>query len=529
MLILKFKQAESALDDGRLDEAFELARDEEFRSHRRGQEIVSRLVEGLVGRGGEHLEAGRVEQAQADAARAQQLGGNQPETMELLAGITEALAQQLQRQQRKAAHLTEAREQVAEGRLSAAEQLLTGSGAAGTEAALLLRTAERRRAELESLAQQGRESLAREDFAGAIGALLQAGGAAKNHRQLAELRADVLGGACRRARGHFQNGRLDLGEALLETTAAAGGETLELTELRRVQGLCRRAAGALERGRARAALEALRQLQTLLPEAGWAVEAAAACAQAAERLETLGSGPLGLLRSEAKEGESAAAGGRATAPVRSAGRQAVPEAGGGGGQERLPESFLLRVDGVGSFLVLRQERVSIGPVSSSRRCEIALLADPNLPTITVERTEGDYFVRGMALSVNDEATSERLLNHEDRVGLGERCRFRFQRPNPASGSASLVFSSGRLAQGDVRQVILLDREILIGSGAAAHVRAERAEGSAALYVRDGRLWCRGGQGARADGKSPGAAAELPLERPIRVGGLSLAISKSNLG
>ena len=59
MGILRLKQTEAALADGRLDEACELLADQELRSHSRGQELLGRLVRALAARGVEHLSAGR--------------------------------------------------------------------------------------------------------------------------------------------------------------------------------------------------------------------------------------------------------------------------------------------------------------------------------------------------------------------------------------------------------------------------------------------------------------------------------------
>ena len=50
MLILRIRQAEVALHDGRLDEAFELMQPTAVRSHRRGQDVLGKLVRALVQR-----------------------------------------------------------------------------------------------------------------------------------------------------------------------------------------------------------------------------------------------------------------------------------------------------------------------------------------------------------------------------------------------------------------------------------------------------------------------------------------------
>ena len=48
MLILRLKQAETAVADGRLDEAFEIVQSEQIRQHRRGQKLIGRLAGAFV-------------------------------------------------------------------------------------------------------------------------------------------------------------------------------------------------------------------------------------------------------------------------------------------------------------------------------------------------------------------------------------------------------------------------------------------------------------------------------------------------
>ena len=64
MLTLRLKQAETALKDGRLDEAFDLLHSSEaLRQHRRGQSILTQLTQQLAERGRDHLTAGRLQEA----------------------------------------------------------------------------------------------------------------------------------------------------------------------------------------------------------------------------------------------------------------------------------------------------------------------------------------------------------------------------------------------------------------------------------------------------------------------------------
>jgi hypothetical protein len=51
----------------------------------------------------------------------------------------------------------------------------------------------------------------------------------------------------------------------------------------------------------------------------------------------------------------------------------------------VPSRFVLQVDGAGSYLIVTQPRVVIGPVSSSRQPDVALLAEATTSVAMVER------------------------------------------------------------------------------------------------------------------------------------------------
>src|SRR2546423_1722345 len=116
------------------------------------------------------------------------------------------------------------------------------------------------------------------------------------------------------------------------------------------------------------------------------------------------------------------------------------------------------------------------PVSGRRRrCWRAVaqrgLARAGSPTLTLSRCEEDYFLSAGAVpvAVNDRAATGKLLATGDRIAVGPRGRIEFRRPNAASGTAVLQISGARLPWGGVREVLLMDREIVLGASAAAHI------------------------------------------------------------
>ena len=199
----------------------------------------------------------------------------------------------------------------------------------------------------------------------------------------------------------------------------------------------------------------------------------------------------------------------------------VPELQAGG----LPSRFLLQVDGAGSYLVLRDHRVTVGPAGSSRGADVGLLADSGLPTATIERVEDDYFlVSDGSVRVNQAAGGRKLLADGDKISLSRRCGVKFARPHAASPSAVLTLSGTRLTRGDARRVVLMDREMVVGPGATAHVRVDLLAHPAVFYVRDGRLHCRSEEPVTVNDRPVDRVEGIPLNANVRIGSVSLVIT-----
>src|SRR5207244_2143048 len=96
-----------------------------------------------------------------------------------------------------------------------------------------------------------------------------------------------------------------------------------------------------------------------------------------------------------------------------------------------------------------------------------------LPVVTIERVEEDYFLTAeKPVQVNGAPVRRKLLAGGDQIALSPRCRIKFELPHPASTSAVLTLSGARLPSSDARRVILLDRAMVLGPGANAHMRAD---------------------------------------------------------
>ena len=85
--------------------------------------------------------------------------------------------------------------------------------------------------------------------------------------------------------------------------------------------------------------------------------------------------------------------------------------------------------------------------------------------------------------------------------------------------------SVRLGRADVRRIILMDRDILIGPNEGSHILAESLDETIALFAQNGRLLCRAKDKILVDEKIVSSTAGLPLDRQISIGQISLVLTE----
>jgi hypothetical protein len=522
VLILRIKQAETALKDKRLDEACELARAEDFKTHRDGQRLIGDLVREFLARGREHLSGNRLNQALADCDKAERLGGNLPELADLRSQVTQALQSRQQAERRKAGLLAAARQQIHDGWLSLGQQALEGVEGSGVEP--LQEEAELRRAKADKALTRAEQALNRQDWATAIDSLREARQAHSGDPRIGDLMDKAIALVAEQTGSAIDQGRLDAAQAMLRRLESLTRPTLQIGELGRFVADCQTAASRLDHGQPRQAAEILHRLSLARPTAGWLAEACRQADEAATSMEGLRRGPLGWMTGmEPVAAYPATAMNEDQTAILAPARHPENRAAG----NAIPDRFMLHVDAVGGFLVMRQPRITIGPISSSRHPDLALLADAGLPVITIERQEEDYFLSSESpVRVNDTLVQRKLLTNGDRILLGPRCLLKLTLPSAASTSAVLHLSGCRLPSGDARRVILMDRSIVISPGSVGHIRADRLTGPAVLHIRDGRLLVRSTAEVRVNDQPMDDRVGIPVGASASIGPISLAVAKA---
>jgi hypothetical protein len=538
--LVQLKKAFHALDDGRIDEALEIAVRPELRDHRRCQVLLERLVEPFLTRARSHLGQGRHEDALADVARAEGAGGPRSEVAETRQRIREAMEREKARVEERAGTIEAARRQLAEGALDEAELTLarlrddasskaTNSGATNDRNLLDL---ERRIRELRESADETRrrleEALDRDEFGAAIDATRRLETIDRRHPLIEKALRGITTGLS----ASLERGELARVARWADAARAIESPSEALAELLEVSRAMTEFASAL---RARASKEIgllATRLERLLPRATWAHDAAehARSIEASER--SILGGPLGELLAGAaanatvaspQPGRARAAG--ALAPI-------VPGAAPG---KRSPapdphaaarsKGFVLWVDGVGSYLVLTGENIGIGRAGSSARPDIPLSADIEGVHAQIVRVDGEHFLvaRG-AVTVRGSGVRKHLLHHRDECVLGARARFRFLLPSSLSSTAVLELGTQARVGGDVRHVILLDRHLIVGADSGAHIRVPKLDARSILSHDARGLTARSSETISIDGERHDPDAPLPFGRTIVVGTVSFTLT-----
>jgi hypothetical protein len=525
VLFVRLKQCEHALSDGRLDEAFDLLRQPDMRAHRAGQELIGKLVPALVERGRRHLAAGRLLQAAADCGRAGQIGGNRAEIAQLRAAVNNAMRITDNNNRQIGQAVAAARRHADQGQLSVGQQLLGAIDTPDARVDGLKQDLIARRAGVESRLKKATEALDAGDWETAVDhlAAMGRGDAADTH--LRQLCGKISRQVSEEINREFESGRVNVAAALLGRLDRLPVQSVETDQVRKTLEQCRLACNAVETNQPRTAEDILRRLGAIWPNAAWLGHAVEQSKQLGDALSQVHGGPLFLVEMTTPLTPPLTP---SLQPNRAAAPPATPLS-----PPPLPQpnamarnSYCLHVDGVGSFQIITNPSVSIGPAGSSRSVDIPLMLDAGVPTITVTRSDDDYFLRsGQPVLVNQVQTTNKLLHDGDRIGLGNLCRLTFRRPSAASVSAVLDLSGARLPGATIRQVILMDRELIIGPGTAAHVRVDDLAAPVVLQRRGEGMYCRSAAEILLDDKPAGTAAEIPVGSHVQVGSLHFVVAR----
>lgn len=518
MLNLRIRQAQCALADGRLDEAYELARLDEVVQHRRGQQLITQLIQRLIERARAHSEVGRFEQALIDCDRAARLGGNQTAINDLRSAAINGIMAKRHQQRSRQQQIAQARDHLQHGQFTLAQHQLDRIDSSSASLAELAHDAAHQRTTAQAAIKRIESAMSRGDWAEAVTAFEYAkqgkiAGEAFERltSQLAQRMTALLGDA-------FNEGRLDRASMWLSRVGALGWRAPAIEEWREIVEQCRQAGRDVEQGDFATARRRLQQVSQRAPKAPWLGQALEQVGQAVLCRDQVQAGPLALAPTLSLiEPSSPPRSAEPLTPSRAKPFRATamnltkPP-------DHSPQRFVLQVDGAGGFLVATQPIITLGPISSSRLPDVGLLAQTDTPSVLIERIEDDYFFRGDGhVQVNGKSTADKLLADDDQLALGPRCVIKYRRPHAASTSAMLELTGARLPRADIRRVILLDDSLVIGPGRHTHIRIDALTTPIVLHFRDGQLQYRTSR--------QGPATVITMDQPLRLEGVGVVMTK----
>jgi hypothetical protein len=228
VLILRLKQAETAVADGRLDEAFEIVRSEQIRQHRRGQKLIGRLARSFVERGQENLEAERIQSALNDCNKAEKLAGNIDEVAKLRSAICSQMEQKRLRDQHRSLNLAQAKRNIQDGWISAGRQILDQADESDTQAGIVIQQANLARLQLNEVISKVEQALQKDDLESALDIIQQTGISDNKNEKVLDLIFKIKNSAIEKIRANLDNGRIDLARSLLKKVLPIAHGTSEI-------------------------------------------------------------------------------------------------------------------------------------------------------------------------------------------------------------------------------------------------------------------------------------------------------------
>jgi hypothetical protein len=492
------KSAEKSLAQGRLEEALEIASAPDLSDQRRIKQLMDRLVRAFLERGQERLLNRQFADALADFDRAARGGATSAALDEWRDRARRAMRDDQKMQGQKQAALTEARQKLAAGSIAGAVDAVAKSPVRDSDGAAMEGEIERQRLRAEAALRAANSCLGDGHVLEAARHLATARACHEKLEGIADVEADLLNKVLARARESFSEGRLDRARQELAALDRIGRTRPERVEMEDALRLAHEASEALTEDRYAKAGVLLGRLAQLGIPAGWIADVRKQLDGIDMQRRSLLEGPLGLMLGGSLPGAIEANSlteATKVSPVRAmvappvVAGAVVADGDGLGGL--LPRRLMLRIDGVGSFLLLRGERISIGRGGPGASADLQLISDLSERQAEIVRAGEDYFVASAAgVELAGRAVEHALLQDGDRIRLGQRVRLKFLRSSLKSPTAALELGEGVRMADDCRRVILWAGPLLLGGTRECHVPVRGIDSMVVLVERNGKMQLR---------------------------------------
>jgi tetratricopeptide (TPR) repeat protein len=513
----QLRRIEEAFEQGRLDEAYSVAQTAKRSTDSAVLEAVARLADALMVRGQEHLLARRFADALADFGRAGDCGHPLEKVAQWRKRAHEAAGHAQDLDRRKNVAVEEARNRLKDGDVAGAREARAAAPYHDTQVGEVSHAIHDQSGRSEQARDLAEQAWKDGRLAVAVEQVLLAGRLNANVAGLADLQRRIVETVLIEARRSFKEGNLSRAEHDMKSVKDIVRGNGEAQELERALETARQAARLVARADFSDALVLIDRLAAIEPQIVWIGQAREHLQAVEQQHRALLAGPLGWLASS----QPTAAPTREAAPTLAGGRQVnriETPAVDSVDSLALGRRLLLRIDGVGSFLLVRGDRVGIGRAGPDATADIPLISDLSERAAEIIRAGEDYFVMASGgVELAGRPVEYALLQDGDRVRVGRRVKLDFRRPSSKSTSAVLDFGEGVRMASDCRRVILWDGPVVMGAGKECHIRLPAGAASVVLIERGGRMFVK-----------PAASASqivpLPLGISVELGELRLSVA-----
>ena len=510
MFQLQLKRIDTAIAAGRLDEAFDLLISAPQREHREGQRVVDSLAEHLVRRAEQHLREQRPGDAKSDTHKAIRLAGRRPEIADLDERIAQAETERRTHQEAEREAARAAKIQAQLGHLTLGQDLLPS----GPHHSRLSAEMERQRAIAVEAAGRLDHAIDSGDWQGSVAVLKSLDSEILRHRIVADKIRSAIDPIVKNASIELGNGRLDRVADILNLIGPLASGHAEFVELRNATEHCTRALHFIDLAQYSDADRELALAAQMVGASSWLSETRASLAELIRHSTAVRSGPLGLLQNRTVSADT-----NAYSPP----RPSAPFVPSVHSRTSDPDEVanLLRVDGLGSILLLDSDVVSIGSFSNSKRYDIPIQTDGPPSPLYIRRAGEDYFAESESeFRLNDQPTKRRLLSSGDSISFGRRGRLKFRKPIPASSSAVMQLTGSGLARREIRHIALMSDSLLF-CNSGGHFSISNCENPIVVFLGPN------GYAIKYAGAG-GEVHELNLGRSVLLGETRFTLNQINL-
>jgi len=526
---VRIRAAQEALAEGRLDDAFEALRAPDLSENRQVLDLREQLSEAYLDRGQERMLDRAFEAARGDFARAGMLNPTADRPQQWIERAEDAMTHDRVEAARTKEAAAEARRRMEAGSLHGAAAAVEALDVHSPEREHIEDEIDRRGSRATRLMDAARAALKKGRPAEAVRDLQEAKQLDARLDGLNDLIDKTVSEVVKIAEKDFAAGRVDDAENALVELGELGKHDDRREALSDALRVAREIADALRNEDFDNADILLGRLDALGIKTPWAKTIRDQVRTIETQRRALLQGPLGMLIGNFRRERTTEAR-RPIDDTLDAGQRKQRISDGPPpilprspvdvkpNKKGVPSRLIMRVDGVGSFLLLTKDRIGIGRSGPGATADVQLVSDLSERHAEVIRAGEDYFmVSQRGVELGNDKSEHALLQDGDRLRLSKRIRLTFRKPSLKSQTAQLELGEGVRLPTECRSILLWAGPLLLGNTRECHVRLPATMGDCVLVQREDGLFIK---------PMRGAGRKIQIGEPVQIGELSLRVSEA---